>query len=85
MCLGAWGSDWGEIITGINWTLGIGLSLKSLNDKSPLSLSPPSVSSGLYQGCSAPILSYASAAELLKPGHINQKTVLVLCLRGLLC
>lgn len=53
MRLGAWGSDWGEIITSINWTLGIGLSLKSLNDKLPLSFSPPRVSSGLYPGCSA--------------------------------
>lgn len=67
MCLGVWGSDQGEIITGINWTLGIGLSLKSLNDKSPLSLSPPSVSSGLYPGCSAAILSAASVAEPLNP------------------
>lgn len=70
MCLGAWESDWGEIITGINWTLGIRLSLKSLNDKSPLSLSPPSVSSELYPGCSAmttAILNAASVAEPLNP------------------
>lgn len=67
MRLGAWGSDWSEIITSINWTPGIGLSLKSLNDKSPLSLSPPSVSSGLYPACSAPILSATSLAEPLKP------------------
>lgn len=67
MCLGAWGRDWGEIITSINWTLGFGLSLKSLNDKSPLSLSPPRVSSGLYPGCSALILSTTSLAELHKP------------------
>lgn len=40
MCLGAWGSDWGDLITSINWTFGIGLSLKRLNDKSPFSLSP---------------------------------------------
>lgn len=58
MRLGAWG----EIITSINWTLGIGLNLKSLNDKSPLSLSPPSVSSGLYPGRAAPILSATSLA-----------------------
>lgn len=67
MCLGAGGSDRGEIITNINWTRGIGLSLKSLNDKSPLSLSPPCVSSGLYPGCSAPILSATLLAEPLKP------------------
>lgn len=61
MCLGGMRERSGEIITSINWTLGIGLSLKSLNDKSPLSLSPPSVSSGLYPGCSAPIQQHQAA------------------------
>lgn len=56
MCSGARGSDWGEIITSMNWTLGFGLSLKSPNDKSLLSLSPPSVSFRLYTGLPAPIL-----------------------------
>lgn len=63
-CMG--GSDQGKIITSINWTLGIDLSLKSLNDKSPLSPSPPSVSSGFYPGYSASILSCTSLAEPLK-------------------
>lgn len=61
MCLGGMRERSGEIITSINWTLGIGLSLKSLNDKSSLSLSPPSVSSGLYPGCSAPIPQHRAA------------------------
>lgn len=34
------GEQLGNFITSINWTLGIGLSLKRLNDKSPFSLSP---------------------------------------------
>ena len=64
---GAWGSDWSEIITSINWTLGIGLSLKSLNDKSPLSLSPPCVSSGPYPRFFAQSPRATSLAERLKP------------------
>lgn len=61
------GERWIEVITSVNWTLGLGLSLKSHNDKSPLSVSPPSVSAGLYAGFSARILTATLLAEPFKP------------------